>query len=157
MLDESTLEGFASFLQETKYKDLNNLKKHKSIDDVRKSAYSQGYDVSKPRKGVGDHYVVDVTHRKTGEKVKPSSGGTHGGSHTGRKGGVDTTFVNQTSSSIKKDRERRGGVDKTPQGKAKRAQQARRISKPNRPREEHHSNTRLMGQPPNPDHLMKVC
>ena len=124
MLDEKALEGLASFLQETKYRDLNNVKKHKSVDDVRKSAHSQGYDISEPKITKGDHYTVDMTHRKSGEKVGPRKGGTIGGSlKTGDK--VDTTLVNLVSSTIKGDRAKRGGVDKTPAGKAKRAEQAR--------------------------------
>lgn len=109
-------------LQETKYTDLNNLKKHKSIKDVQKSAHSQGYDVSEPKQSVGDHYTVDMTHRKTGEKVSPRSGGKLGASYKGKN--LDTTLVNQISSTIKADAAARGRVDKTPKAKAKRKEEA---------------------------------
>ena len=110
-------------LSEVKYNDLNSIKKLKSVKDVQKAAHSQGYDVSEPKQGVGDHYDVDLTHRKTGQKVTPSRGGTLGGAH--KSGGkVDTTLVNQVAASIKRDRESRGGMDKRPAAKAKRKEEA---------------------------------
>jgi hypothetical protein len=56
-----------------------------NLGKMRKTAHSQGYDVSEPKdvRGTG-HYTVDVTHRKTGEKVNNSSGGTFGGSAHGK-------------------------------------------------------------------------
>ena len=108
-------------LDEVAYKDLNNLKKVKSMKDVKRAAHSQGYELSEPRKGVGDHYDVDLTHRKSGNKVTPSRGGKLGGA---KKSGdtVDTTLINQVAASIKNDAAARGRVDKTPAGKAKRAE-----------------------------------
>ena len=98
-------------LNEVKYKDLSNLKKIKSVGDVQKAAHSQGYKVSDPKQGVGDHYDVDMTHRKSGDKVTPSRGGTLGGAHRGKN--VDTTLVNQAAASLKNDAAARGRVDKT--------------------------------------------
>lgn len=112
-------------LNETKYTDLNNLKKHKSIKDVQRSAHSQGYDVSEPKQSVGDHYTVDMTHRKTGQKVAPRLGGKLGGSHSSKKGGVDSTLVNQIAGTIKADAASRGRVDKTSKAKAKRKADAK--------------------------------
>lgn len=110
-------------LNEVKYNDLNNIKKLKSVKDVQRAAHSQGYDVSEPKQGVGDHYDVDLTHRKTGQKVTPSRGGKLGGAH--KSGGkVDTTLVNQVAASLKRDREERGGVDKRPKAKEERKTQA---------------------------------
>ena len=113
-------------LDEVKYNDLNNLKKIKSIKDVQRAAHSQGYNVSEPKQGVGDHYDVDLTHRKTGQKVTPRRGGTLGGAHTGKKGGVDSTLVNQVAASIKSDAAARGRVDKRPAAKAERKAQAQK-------------------------------
>ena len=58
-------------LQEVKYKDLNNLKKMKTMDDVKRAAHSQGYDVSDSgtHGKYGSHSTVELRHRKTGEKV----------------------------------------------------------------------------------------
>ena len=109
-------------LDEVKYNDLNNIKKLNSIKKVQDAAHSQGYDVSEPKQSVGDHYTVDMTHRKTGQKVRPRSGGKLGGSHRG--GGVDTTLVNQVAGTIKADAAARGRVDKRPKAKAERKAQA---------------------------------
>ena len=110
-------------LDEVAWKDLNNLKKVKSMKDVKRAAHSQGYQLSEPRKGVGDHYDVDLTHRKSGSKVTPSRGGKLGGAH--KSGGkVDTTLVNQVAASIKNDARARGRVDKRPKAKAERKAQA---------------------------------
>lgn len=110
-------------LNEVKYNDLNNIKKLKSIKDVQRAAHSQGYDVSEPKQSVGDHYTVDMTHRKTGKKVSPRSGGKLGASH--KSGGkVDTTLVNQVAGTIKADAAERGRVDKRPKAKAERKAQA---------------------------------
>ena len=111
-------------LDEVKYTDLNNTKKLKSVKDVQRAAHSQGYDVSEPKQSVGDHYTVDLTHRKTGQKVSPRSGGALGGSHTGRKGGVDSTLINQVAGAIKADAANRGRVDKRPAAKLVRKHQA---------------------------------
>ena len=109
-------------LDEVKYNDLNSIKKLKSIKDVQRAAHSQGYDVSEPKQSVGDHYTVDMTHRKTGQKVSPRSGGKLGASH--KSGGVDTTLVNQVAGTIKADAADRGRVDKRPAAKAERKAQA---------------------------------
>ena len=98
-------------LNEVKYKDLSNLKKIKSVGDVQKAAHSQGYSVSDPKQGVGDHYDVTMKHRKSGEGVTPSRGGKLGGAHRGKN--VDTTLVNQAAASMKNDAAARGRVDKT--------------------------------------------
>ena len=111
-------------LDEVKYNDLNNIKKLKSIKDVQRAAHSQGYDISEPKQSVGDHYTVDMTHRKTGQKVSPRSGGKLGGSHTGGKGGVDSTLINQVAGTIKADAADRGRVDKRPAAKKARREQA---------------------------------
>ena len=105
-------------INEVKYNDLNNIKRLKSVKDVQRAAHSQGYDVSEPKNSVGDHYTVDLTHRKSGKKVTPRSGGKLGGSD--RAGGVDSTLVNQVASTIKGDAASRGRVDKRAPAKAKR-------------------------------------
>ena len=110
-------------INEVKYNDLNSVKKLKSVKDVQRAAHSQGYDVSEPKNGVGDHYTVDLTHRKTGQKVRPRSGGKLGGSD--RSGNVDSTLVNQVASTIKGDAADRGRVDKRPKAKAERKAQAK--------------------------------
>jgi len=110
-------------LDEVKYNDLNSIQKLKSVKDVQKAAHSQGYSVSEPKKGVGDHYDVDLTHRKTGQKVTPSRGGKLGGAvKSGDK--VDTTLINQVAASIKGDAASRGRQDKRPAAKAKRKEEA---------------------------------
>jgi len=109
-------------INEVKYNDLNNVKKLKSVKDVQRAAHSQGYNISEPKNSVGDHYTVDLTHRKTGQKVTPRSGGKLGGSDRG--GGVDSTLVNQVASTIKGDSSSRGRVDKRPKAKAERKAQA---------------------------------
>ena len=110
-------------LNEVRYSDLNNTRVIKSMQDVQDAAHSQGYTVSKPKKSVGDHYTVDITHRKTGEKVTPHRGGSTGGSvKSGDR--VDSTLVNGVASSIKKDAKGRGRVDKRPAAKAKRKAEA---------------------------------
>ena len=62
-------------LFETKYNQMANPNKSGDIGKLKKTAHSQGYDVSEPKdvKGTG-HYSVDLTHRKTGQKVKNVSG-----------------------------------------------------------------------------------
>ena len=109
-------------IQEVKYNDLNSTKKLKSVQDVQRAAHSQGYDVSEPKNSVGDHYTVDLTHRKTGQKVTPRYGGKLGGSDRGK--GVDTTLVNQVAQTIKGDAASRGRVDKRPAAKEARKAQA---------------------------------
>ena len=109
-------------INEVKYNDLNSIKKLKSVKDVQRAAHSQGYDVSEPKNSVGDHYTVDLTHRKSGQKVTPRSGGKLGGSD--RAGNVDSTLVNQVASTIKGDAADRGRVDKRPAAKAKRKAEA---------------------------------
>ncbi len=109
-------------INEVKYNDLNSTKKLKSVQDVQRAAHSQGYDVSEPKNSVGDHYTVDLTHRKTGQKVTPRHGGKLGGSDNGK--GVDTTLVNQVASTIKGDAAARGRVDKRGPAKAKRKAEA---------------------------------
>ena len=111
-----------TLINEVKYNDLNNIKKLKSVKDVQRAAHSQGYDVSEPKNSVGDHYTVDLTHRKSGQKVTPRSGGKLGGSDRG--GNVDSTLVNQVASTIKGDAASRGRVDKRPAAKAKRKAEA---------------------------------
>ena len=111
-----------TLINEVKYNDLNSIKKLKSIKDVQKAAHSQGYDVSEPKNSVGDHYTVDLTHRKSGQKVTPRSGGKLGGSD--RSGNVDSTLVNQVASTIKGDAADRGRVDKRAPAKAKRKAEA---------------------------------
>ena len=111
-----------TLINEVKYNDLNNIKKLKSVKDVQRAAHSQGYDVSEPKNSVGDHYTVDLTHRKSGQKVTPRSGGKLGGSD--RSGNVDSTLVNQVASTIKGDAAERGRVDKRPAAKAKRKEEA---------------------------------
>ena len=111
-----------TLINEVKYNDLNSIKKLKSIKDVQKAAHSQGYDVSEPKNSVGDHYTVDLTHRKSGKKVTPRSGGKLGGSD--RSGNVDSTLVNQVASTIKGDAADRGRVDKRAPAKAKRKAEA---------------------------------
>ncbi len=110
-------------LNEVKYTDLNSTKKMKSIKDVQRAAHSQGYEVGEPSDSVGDHYSVPITHRKTGQKVTPHRGGSVGGSvRSGDR--VDSTLVNSVASSIKRDAEARGRVDKRPAAKAKRKAEA---------------------------------
>ena len=111
------------YLDEVKYNDLNNTKKLKTVKDVQRAAHSQGYDVSEPKQGVGDHYDVELTHRKSGEKVKPRKGGQLGGSSQ-RGDRVGSTLVNQVSATIKGDAAARGRVDKRPKAKAERKAQA---------------------------------
>lgn len=110
-------------IQEVKYNDLNSTKKLKSVQDVQRAAHSQGYDVSEPKNSVGDHYTVDLTHRKTGQKVTPRYGGKLGGSDRGK--GVDTTLVNQVAQTIKGDAASRGRVDRRPAARDKRKAEAK--------------------------------
>ena len=110
-------------LDEVKYNDLNSTKKLKSVKDVQRAAHSQGYTVSEPKMGVGDHYDVELTHRKSGQKVTPKRGGKLGGAiKSGDK--VDTTLINQVAASIKGDAASRGRVDKRPKAKAARKAEA---------------------------------
>lgn len=109
-------------INEVKYNDLNSTKKLKSVQDVQRAAHSQGYDVSSPKNSVGDHYTVDLTHRKTGQKVTPRHGGKLGGSDNTKE--VDSTLVNGVAQTIKGDAAARGRVDKRPAAKAKRKQEA---------------------------------
>ncbi len=112
-------------IQEVKYSDLNSNQKLKSVKDVQRAAHSQGYDVSEPKDSVGDHYTVDLTHRKTGQRVTPRHGGKLGGSKKGKDGSnVDNTFIKQVSSTIKSDAADRGRVDKRAPAKAKRKAEA---------------------------------
>ena len=108
-------------IQEVKYNDLNNIKKLKRVGDVQRAAHSQGYNISNPKQSVGDHYTVDLTHRKSGDNVRPRSGGKLGGSDRG--GGVDSTLVNQSAGTIKNDAESRGRVNKTDMATKKRRDQ----------------------------------
>lgn len=122
MNDYEALAKAYKDLYEVAYKDLNSIQKLKSVKDVQRAAHSQGYNVSEPKQGVGDHYDVDLTHRKSGQKVTPNRGGKLGGAHRGKR--VDTTLVNQVAASIKNDAAARGRVDKRPQAKAERKAQA---------------------------------
>lgn len=102
------------------YSDLNTTSKIKSVDDLKRAAHNQGYEASVRRHPtVGSHSIVDVKHRKTGEPVKKPGGQEIGGKNP--KGGkiTDTTVINTMSQAIRSDRKRRGGTDKTPEGKAK--------------------------------------
>ncbi len=111
-------------LNEVKYSDLNSTKKIKSIKDAQRAAHSQGYDMSDPKNSVGDHYEVELTHRKTGEKVKPVKGGSIGGAvKSGDK--IDSTLINQSAASIKRDASNRGRVDKRKPAKDKRKAEAK--------------------------------
>ena len=113
------------YLDEVKYKDLNNLKKIKSTDDLKKAAHSQGYEASvDPHPKYGSHSVVNLRHRKSGETVKKPDGREIGGKNP--QGGKinDTTITNTVADAIRSDAKRRGRVDKTPEGKAKRAKEA---------------------------------
>ena len=110
-------------LDEVKYNDLNNTKKLKTVKDVQQAAHSQGYSVSDPKDGVGDHFDVELTHRKSGSKVTPRHGGKLGGSSQ-RGDRVDSTLVNQVAQSIKADAADRGRVDKRPKAKAARKAEA---------------------------------
>ena len=111
-------------LMEVKFRDLNKANKTGTVEKLQKGAHSQGYNISDPVKvkGQGDHYRVDVTHRKTGEKVKNTSGGNFGGAgNVSPKSSTDNAVRNQVAQSIHADRKARGGVDKRPAAKAERA------------------------------------
>ena len=114
-------------LDEVAYKDLNNLKKVKTMDDVKRAAHSQGYEVadSGTHSKYGSHGTVNLRHRKSGEPVQANKDrGAIGGKKPGKGGQVDSTVVNTVASALKADMKARGRVDKTPAGKAKRAAQA---------------------------------
>ena len=111
-------------LQETKLTKLNSAKETGTIDKMRKAAHSQGYDMSEPKDtGTGKHFAVDLTHRKTGKKVKPSGGGTLGGSYE-KSGALDNTLRNRTAKTIKDHIKSIGRADKRPEAKAARKAQA---------------------------------
>jgi len=112
-------------LQEVKYSELSSTKRIKSMKDAQRAAHSQGYEMSDPKNTTGDHYEVELTHRKTGEKVKPPRGGSLGGSvRSGDR--MDSTLVNQAATAIKRDASGRGRVDKRPAAKAKRKEEAQK-------------------------------
>ena len=105
------------------YKNLNNLKTNKTLDDVKAGAYAQGYEVkdAATHDKYGSHSTMDVIHRKTGERVKPAKDrGSIGGKKVGKGGQVDTTIVNTVASAIKGDMRARGRQDKRPQAVADR-------------------------------------
>ena len=114
-------------LQEVKYKDLNNLKKMKTMDDVKRAAHSQGYDVSDSgtHSKYGSHSTVELRHRKTGEKVSAGKDrGSIGGKKPGKGGEIDSTVANTVSQALKADMKKRGRVDKTPKAKEARKAEA---------------------------------
>lgn len=117
-------------INEVKFTDLNKQDKTKTIGDIQKAAHSQGYDVSDPKmkSNQGDHYEVELTHRKTGQKVKNTRGGSFGDSVKGkspsRKSEAGNTIRNQVAQSIRADATSRGRVDKRPKAKAERKAQA---------------------------------
>lgn len=114
-------------LQEVKYKDLNNLKRMKTMDDVESAAHSQGYEVTgaETHGKYGSHSTVDLRHRKSGEKVQPDKDrGSIGGKKVGKGGEVDSTMVNTVAQALKADMKKRGRVDKTPKAKSERKAQA---------------------------------
>ena len=64
-------KGSIFMLWETKLTDLNNLKVIKNMRDLKRAAHSQGYDAEdRDDKTYGSHGEVEITHRKTGEKLK---------------------------------------------------------------------------------------
>ena len=111
-------------LQEVKYSDLNNQKKTQTVKDMQRAAHSQGYDMSDPKDvpGAGKHFTVDLTHRKTGQKVNARSGNLGGSKEKG--GALDNTLRNKTAQAIKDHAKSIGRVDKRPAAKAERKQQA---------------------------------
>ena len=112
-------------LQETKFKDLNNQKKTETIKDQQKAVYSQGYEMSEPTKvpRQGSHFRVDLTHRKTGEKVKQPDGRDIGGARE-KSGALDNSLRNTTAAAIKAHARKIGRVDKTPGAVKKRKAEA---------------------------------
>lgn len=111
-------------LNEVKFADLNNQKKTQTIRDMQKAAHSQGYDMSDPKDvpGAGKHFTVDLTHRKTGQKVSAKSGNLGGSKEKG--GALDNTLRNKTAQAIKDHAKSIGRVDKRPAAKAKRKAEA---------------------------------
>ena len=113
-------------LQELEYKHLGDNKKIKTMDDLKRAAHSQGYEVtdSGTHKKYGSHGTVDLRHRKTGERVKPDKDrGSIGGKKVGKGGEVDNTTIKTVSSALKADMRSRGRVDKTPKAKDQRKTQ----------------------------------
>ena len=111
-------------LNETAFSDLNKVSETDTIKKQRQAAHSQGYDMSEPRKtGVGAHFTVDLTHRKTGERVTHPDGGSLGGSKE-KSGRLDNTLRNRTKDAIKAHMTKIGRVDKRPAAKAKRKAEA---------------------------------
>ena len=119
-------------LTEVKFRELNKVGKTGTVEKMQKGAHSQGYTVSDPKMqgNQGDHMTVDVTHRKTGEKIKNVKGGSFGGSVSGRSpnraSSTDNTFRNQVAASIQADAVARGRKDKRPAAKAARKEQDRK-------------------------------
>ena len=114
-------------LNEVKFTDLNNLKKVKTMDDVKKAAHSQGYEArdAKTHDKYGSHSTLDLYHRKSGERVKPAKDrGAIGGKKVAGGGAVDSTVVNTVSDAIKQDVRERGRKDKRPAAKKKRKAEA---------------------------------
>ena len=113
-------------LWETKLTDLNNLRRIKTMDDVKRAAHSQGYDAQEAdHDKYGSHGVVELTHRKTGERVEPAKDrGSIGGKKKGKGGEVESTTVNTVADAIKQDITKRGRADKRPAAKAKRKAEA---------------------------------
>ena len=83
------------------YNDLNNQKRTQSVKDMQKAVYNQGYEMSdpKPVPGEGTHFTVDLTHRKTGQKIKPRSGNLGGAKE--KSGSLDNTLRNLTAKTVK--------------------------------------------------------
>ena len=121
------MKELKSFLTEVKYKDLNNLKVIKTMDDVKRAAHSQGYEVtdSGTHAKHGSHGTVSLQHRKTGEPVEAGKDrGAIGGKKTGKAGEVESTTVNTVAQALKADMKKRGRVDKRPAAKAARKAEA---------------------------------
>jgi hypothetical protein len=113
------------YLDEVKYKDLNRTSEMNTTDKLKKGAYSQGYEADiQTHPKYGSHSIVNLRHRKSGESVKKPDGREIGGKNP--KGGkiTDTTVINTMADAIRTDAKARGRVDKTPEGKAKRAKEA---------------------------------
>lgn len=111
-------------LNEVKLSDLNNQKKTQTVRDMQKAAHSQGYDMSDPKSvpGEGKHFTVDLTHRKTGQKVNAKSGNLGGSREKG--GALDNTLRNKTAQAIKDHIKSIGRVDKRPKAKEARKAEA---------------------------------
>ena len=113
-------------LQELEYKHLANPKKVKTMDDLKRAAHSQGYEVTDAgtHKKYGSHGTVELRHRKSGERVQANKDrGSIGGKKVGKGGEIDNTTRNTVADALKADMRKRGRVDKTDAAKAKRKSQ----------------------------------